>query len=33
VPRFIGNVLAKFKPDLMVKKTENLKGAIQKFDI
>jgi len=33
VPRFIGNVLVKFKPDLMVKKTENLKGAIQKFDI
>jgi len=33
VPRFIGNVLAKFKPDLMVKKTESLKEAIQKFDI
>jgi len=33
VPRFIGNLLAKFKPDLMVKKTESLKEAIQKFDI
>jgi len=33
VPRFIGNVVAKFKPDLMVKKTDNLKEAIQKFDI
>jgi hypothetical protein len=32
VPRFLGN-LAKFKPDLMVKKTESLKEAIQKFDI
>jgi len=33
VPRFLGNLIAKFKPDLMVKKTESLKEAIQKFDI
>jgi len=33
VPRFLGNLIAKFKPDLMVRKTDSLKEAIQKFDI
>ena len=33
VPRFIGNVIAKFKPELMIMKIENLRKGIQMFDI
>ena len=33
VPRFIGAIFAKFKPDLMVKKAEALQDAIKKFNI